>query len=90
MSDQYDETLEAINKRIKQLEVEKNPEYEIVVKKTKEMLANQFIKEINKENYYRLQNFCTKHEVSCFLMKGKDFVMFPNEYKYEEHQFDHR
>lgn len=85
-----DEILEAINRRIKELEVEMTPKYATVIRNTKEMLANQFIQDMSEENYYRLQNFCKKHDVSCFMMKGKDFVMFPNDYKYEEHQFNRR
>jgi phage FluMu protein Com len=54
----------------------------------KKQLAEQFINEMNEHNYKRLNDFCLKEETTCFIMKSnKRFVMFPNDYTYEDHDF---
>ena len=75
-------------KDIPEVEYKKIPEYKI--KKKKELLANKFIQEMNEDNYKALNDFCLFYKSTCFLSKKKDFVMFPNDYTYEQHQFDKR
>jgi len=60
------------------------------VQKIKERYANEFINDKNEENYKRLNDFCREQETGCFLMKGRDFIYFPNDYTYNDHRFDQR
>ena len=71
-------------KKMKEYEEQKKSDE--IIKQLKEKLANDFIKDMsNVEAYNKLNDFCNKYKTNCFLMKGKDFIMFPNEYKLNEH-----
>jgi hypothetical protein len=58
------------------------------VQKLKERYANEFIQNMNVENYIKLNEFCRDHKTTCFLMKGKRWVLFPNDYEYKDHDFN--
>ena len=87
LSDEYyNELIETICK------LDKHRKQDIVCK-IKEQLANEFITDMNEYTYNRLNEFCKKYLENgspLFLMKGKDFVFFPNDYTYEQHRFNLR
>ena len=61
-----------------------------LVSRLKEQLSNEFLNDMNEFTYNRLNNFCSKYIEDgspVILMKGKRFVYFPNDYKYEDHDF---
>jgi len=63
------------------------PDREEVIKNVKGQLAKQFLADMNEENYNRLNDFCRKEETTTFILKGKRFVMFPNDYTFDDHDF---
>lgn len=67
-------------------QVKKLSEYKI--NKKKEQLANEFLADINSDTYYKLNDFCRLYNSPCFLCKGNRYVMFPNEYTFEAHDFN--
>ncbi len=68
-----------------QPEKQKLSEYRI--KHKKEMLAKEFLENMNSDTYYKLNDFCRLYESPCFLWKGDRYVMFPNDYTFEMHDF---
>lgn len=75
----------------KMKEYEEQKKRDEIIKEAKATLANNFLSDItNENNYNQLNDFCKKYQTNCFLMKGKDFVMFPNDYKLNDHNFDKR
>jgi len=58
------------------------------VQKLKERYANEFIQNMNEENYKTLNEFCKEQGTNCFLMKGKRWIMFPNDYSFIDHDFE--
>ena len=63
------------------------PDREEIIKAVKKQLAQQFLSEMNEYNYKRLNDFCVKEETTTFLIKGGRFVMFPNDYTFDDHDF---
>ena len=57
------------------------------VQQLKKRYAEEFIQNMNDENYDKLNDFCKEYHTNCFLMKGERWVFFPNEYCFDDHHF---
>ena len=58
------------------------------VQQLKKRYADDFIQNMNEENYIKFNDFCKEHQTNCFLMKGNRWVLFPNMYKFNDHNFE--
>lgn len=64
------------------------PSRESIINDTKVVFVRQFLNNMTEENYNRLNSFCEKYETNCFIQNTSRFVMFPNKYTFEDHDFD--